>query len=216
MRSYDAAYLPNGRKRLGWAFHHGIVDMGMNADDFSWLFSRSELGRLFGRGDPRVIAGMSGTEIAKELLREYGIIPHEGPITEPDLWIGDIYWAGWAVAYYQWYTGRPFDRIFEKVPLSEIIGMYHPFHEMDITEFVSEMEMRTMEHPTQSRLRSLRESMGWSQSELSEASDVDIRSIRIFEGDPKEIDEAPAKTVYRLASALCCSIEDLLEDPTAG
>lgn len=85
MRSYDAAYLPNGRKRLGWAFHHGIVDMGMNADDFSWLFSRSELGRLFGRGDPRVIAGMSGTEIAKELLREYGIIPHEGPITEPDL-----------------------------------------------------------------------------------------------------------------------------------
>lgn len=45
------------------------------------------------------------------------------------------YWAGWSLAEYQWYFGHTFKEIFEKVPLSSIIKMYHPYHEMDIERF---------------------------------------------------------------------------------
>ena len=50
------------------------------------------------------------------------------------------YWAGWAVAEYQWFTGRRFKDIFERIPLSKIIGMYSVYHEMDITSFIDTME----------------------------------------------------------------------------
>ena len=214
MKSYEEMYLAGARKKLGWMFHHGIIDMGNDADRFAVLFSYSKIGRLFERGDPRTIAGMSGVEMAENLMRECGILSWDEPFMEPELWTSDVYWAGWALAYHQWYTGRPFHRIIEKVPFSEIIGMYHPFHEMDITSFVDEMERRIGERPGQSRLKTLRENRGWSQSNLAEAAGVKLRSIQLYEQGVNDIDKAQARTVYRLATALACSVEDLLEDPT--
>lgn len=214
MRSYDQSYLADARRKLGWMFHHGIIDMGDDADRFATLFSRSDMGRLFERGNPTVVAGMSGVEMAENLMREYGRIPWDQPMECPDLRISEVYWAGWALAYHQWYTGRTFGRIFSKVPFSEIVRMYHPYHEMDITAFVSEMERRIGERPSQPRLKTLRENRGWSQSQLAEASGVNIRSIQLYEQRVNDIDKAQARTVYRLASALACSVEDLLEEPS--
>lgn len=214
MKSYDQAYLADARTKLGWMFHHGIIDIGIEADTFAHMFSRSDIGRLFERGNPGVISGMSGVEIAENMMREFGKKTWDEPIGYPDLWMSEVYWAGWALAYHQWETGRPFHRIIEKVPFSEIIAMYHPFHEMDITAFSLELERRIEERPVQSRLKTLRENRGWSQSDLSEASGVNIRSIQLYEQKVNNIDKAQARTVYCLASALACSVEDLLEDPT--
>lgn len=50
--------------------------------------------------------------------------------------------------------------------------------------------------------------------EALEASGVNIRSIQLYEQGVNDIDRAQAKTVYRLASALACSVEDLLEEPS--
>lgn len=107
--------------------------------------------------------------------------------------------------------GRPngdFGRIFSKVPFSGIVRMYHPYHEMDVTAFVSEMERRIGERPSQPRLKILRENRGWSQSQLAEASGINIRSIQLYEQRVNDIDRAQARTVYRLASALTCSVEE--------
>ena len=46
------------------------------------------------------------------------------------------YWAGWALAYYQWYTARPFMKIYKVVTIEDLLKMYSVYHEMDIMKFV--------------------------------------------------------------------------------
>ena len=50
-----------------------------------------------------------------------------------------------------------------------------------------------------------------SQSELSIYSDVPIRQIQLFEQRQRDINKASVYTVYKLANALSCDIEDLIE-----
>lgn len=61
------------------------------------------------------------------------------------------------------------------------------------------------------KLKELRQKKGYSQKELSQASDVNIRMIQYYEQGIKDINAAAALTVYRLAQALGCSVEELLE-----
>lgn len=60
-------------------------------------------------------------------------------------------------------------------------------------------------------LKRIREASGLSQSKLSEASGVSIRMIQHYEQGVKDINSAAALTVNKLAQALDCTVEDLLE-----
>lgn len=61
-----------------------------------------------------------------------------------------------------------------------------------------------------SKLKKMRIRRGYTQKELSEASDVNIKSIAAFEQDPKKLSVASTCTVYKLAETLNCEIEDIL------
>lgn len=61
-------------------------------------------------------------------------------------------------------------------------------------------------------LKKIREATGFSQAKLAEASGVNVRMIQYYEQGAKDIDAAAALTVYRLAQALNCTVEDLLEN----
>lgn len=50
-----------------------------------------------------------------------------------------------------------------------------------------------------------------TQKMLSEKSGVNIRMIQHYEQGVKDINKAQAITVYRLAQALGCTVEDLLD-----
>lgn len=60
-------------------------------------------------------------------------------------------------------------------------------------------------------LKKIRESVGLSRAELAEKSGVKLSAIRDYEQNHKPINNAAALTVYRLAQALNCTVEDLLE-----
>jgi len=60
-------------------------------------------------------------------------------------------------------------------------------------------------------LKRIRETAGLSQSKLAEVSGVSARMIQHYEQGFKDINKAHAITVYRLAEALGCTVEDLLE-----
>lgn len=62
-----------------------------------------------------------------------------------------------------------------------------------------------------SNLKNMRHRKAMSQKELAEASGVSIRMIQYYEQGVNDINKAEALTVYRLANALCCRVEDLLE-----
>ena len=62
-----------------------------------------------------------------------------------------------------------------------------------------------------SNLKRIREEAGISQVKLAEISGVSARMIRYYEQGVKDINKAQAITLYKLAQALECKIEDLLE-----
>lgn len=56
-----------------------------------------------------------------------------------------------------------------------------------------------------------RQTKRYTQSKLAEESGVNVRMIQHYEQGVKDINRAAALTVYRLAQALDCTVEDLLE-----
>lgn len=62
-----------------------------------------------------------------------------------------------------------------------------------------------------SNLKNIRTQRGYSQNKLAELSEVNLRMIQHYEQGVKDINSAQAITVYNLAQALNCNIEDLLE-----
>ncbi len=62
-----------------------------------------------------------------------------------------------------------------------------------------------------SRLQERRKAAGMSQSALANAAEVNVRMLQYYEQGAKDINKAEALTVYKLAQALNCTMEDLLE-----
>lgn len=60
-------------------------------------------------------------------------------------------------------------------------------------------------------LKNIRSQRGYSQSKLAELSGVNLRMIQGYEQGVKDINIAQAITLYKLAQALECNMEDLLE-----
>lgn len=60
-------------------------------------------------------------------------------------------------------------------------------------------------------LRKIRTERGYSQGKLAELSEVNVRMIQHYEQGVKDINLAQAITVFKLAQALECNMEELLE-----
>lgn len=60
-------------------------------------------------------------------------------------------------------------------------------------------------------LARIRKDSGLSQSQLAEASEINVRMIQHYEQGSKDINKASAITIYKIAKALGCTVEDLLE-----
>ena len=155
---------------------------------------------------------MSGIELARVVV-EATYKKKKLPEPRYSEGLSPEYWAGWALAEYQWYSGMRFKDIFERVKLSEIIPMYSVYHEMDISKFIETMDERCSTALSECRLKKLRESRGLSQAELAKISGVGLRSIQMYEQRVNDIDKAQAQTIYKLSRVIGCSMEDLLEKP---
>ena len=65
--------------------------------------------------------------------------------------------------------------------------------------------------PAKDRLRAARLNAGDSQAGLAKRSGVNLRMIQFYEQGYKELNKASAITIWRLANALGCKMEDLLD-----
>ena len=212
--AYNELYLSNAKDSLSSFFDYIINDCKMTPDWAAALFVTTGYAEQFERGNPAYIAGMSGVELAREvILKAYG----KKELPEPTLSEerSPEYWAGWALTSYQWYYARRFRDIFKRIPMKEIIGMYRVYHEMDISHFVEDMELRYKAAEGESNLKRIRENRGLSQTELSAQSGVKVRNIQMYEQRGNNIDKAQAHILYKLSRVLGCDVEDLLENPMA-
>ena len=211
-RAYSEFYLGDAKDRLSQFFDYLINDCGMKADWVAAIFLSSGYANQFERGNPAILAGMSGIELARAVIQA---TYQKKELLEPGYAEGfsPEYWAGWALAEYQWYSGKRFKDIFDHIKLSEIIQMYPAYHEMDVSKFLETMDEKCAAELAKCRLKKLRESRGLSQSELAKLSGVSLRSIQMYEQRVNEIDKAQAQTVYKLSRVIGCEMEDLLERP---
>lgn len=210
IHAYNKVYLEKARTNLGRMLDYATYDLGYDPCEFFDLFINSGLAQPFGKGDSTLTVGMSGVELACRVL-ELTKQQMEFPRPEYKADRSPEYWAGQALAYYQWETAIPFSQILEHTPLDVIIRMYSPYHEMDIRHFCDRMNELYRDAQQEINLKQLRKRAGLSQSELTEASGVPLRTIQQYEQRQKSINKAQAQYLIMLARALYCNAEDLIE-----
>ena len=210
IHAYDKIYLDKARTALGRMLDFAVYDLKYDIEDFFALFITSGIAARFEKGDYRVIVGMSGVELAYKVLE---LVKGEENRIKPQYTAdrSEEYWAGWALAYYQWDTALSFEEIVRAVPMKRILQMYSPYHEMDIRQFCDKMNELYRTAQPETNLKAFRQRSGLSQRELAEQSGVPLRTIQQYEQRQKSINKAQAEYLLMLASTLCCDMEDLLE-----
>lgn len=61
------------------------------------------------------------------------------------------------------------------------------------------------------KLKEIRMQQGLSQSLLSKEANVSLRALQAYEQGDRDINKAQAETVYKLAKALNCQTEELID-----
>lgn len=210
IRAYHKVYLEKARNNLGRMLDFATYDLGYDPCTFFNLFINSGLAKGFEKGEFHLTVGVSGVELAYRVLE---LTNHQIEDPQPRYTVdrSPEYWAGWALAYYQWETALSFLDILECVPLDDIIRMYSPYHEMDIRQFCDRMNELYREANPETRLKQVRQRAGLSQSELAEQSGVPLRTIQQYEQRKKNINKAKAEYLVMLARVLNCPAEELIE-----
>ena len=68
--AYDKVYLDKARISLGRMLDYAVHDLGYDLEEFFNLFIKTGLADRFGSGDFSLIVGMSGVELAFNVLDE--------------------------------------------------------------------------------------------------------------------------------------------------
>ena len=202
IHAYNEIYLNNVMKNLAALFDLAINAEGFDKDEFAKKFAQSDIASGIENGVPDMLAGKSATEFLIEITgkdSEYTNIPTD---RTPQ------YWAGWVLAYAQWYLNKSFSEILSVMPFSRLVNMYSPYHEAD--------EMKTVEviqglFPNTSALKLLRQRRNLTQEQLATLSGVNLRSIRSYEQGTNELAKAQGETLLMLARVLNCTVEDLIK-----
>ena len=210
IHAYDEQYLNDAMCNLGEAFDFAANVCQVEPDDFLSMMISTGIAFQFERGVPKYVSGMSGTELALEVLRKSGI-PAENAMVRTEYSCSPEYWTGWITACFQWHTGRSFQNIQESLPMREVLRLYPILHEVSEDRAIDALNRAILGKSLPTRLQSRRKDCGITQRELSKKSGVNLRTIQQYEHRSKDINKAAGATLRALAIALSCQIEDLLE-----
>lgn len=210
--AYSESYLDDAMQNLGDMMDYALVDCGYAPDEFFSWFISSGIAAKIENGNPKYLAGMSGVELAREVV----FLTTDSYPTQERI-IKDFasreYWAGWILAYYQWHSGLTFSDIAGNgLSLSEVLSLYI-LHEADQSKFVDTANdiIARNKLEKQSKLTIVRKARGFTQGELAQASGVTLRMIQLYEQRQNDINKAQAGTLLSLARSLGCEMQDLLE-----
>lgn len=209
-RAYREIYLNKAQIVLGDAFDYAVNACGIPGGEFVKFFTASSVSKRMENGEPSMVAGKSGIEIAAEVLLE---TTGKTPDAESQESSGRSreYWIGWVAAYYQWYSARSYSDIFKVFSFDDLQIMYYTLHEADISKFVDIADERIREYFKDTNLKRIRTTYGCTQAELAKQSGVTLRSIQMYEQRRKNINKASVESLYRISKVLGCTVEDLFE-----
>ena len=210
--AYSQLYLDKSSRAIGNMLHDAVLEFGMDGTDFLNRFIQSDVAEQFENGNPKYIAGKSGAELFLEVM--------EKTTGDSDRYIekmktieaydrSDVYWVGWVLAHYQWYSGRTFKSILDTISYRELLGLYGTLHEADIQKSYEVFDAHFVN--TESKLKTIRKRCGLTQESLAKAADVSVNTIRAYERKSKDLNKAHFDSIVRLANALKCDVSDLMD-----
>ena len=209
-QAYDISYLEDAMDNMGEMVDYAVNVCHMDIDEFWQLFLASGWADEFGRGMPKAVSGMSGTEMVYEVLDKSGMEMAEFPV-QIEYERSREYWSGWILAYYQWMTGKRFQDIYKGISMKEMQRLYGTLHEAPEDKFVEVANRMLEQAKNKTKLQQLRKAAGYSQSELAERSGVHVRMIQQYEIGAKDINKAAGASLLAMARVLGCEVEELLE-----
>lgn len=199
-------------QNLGDMMDYAICDLKFDGDKFFSYFLASDISKQFEHGNPKYVCGMSGVELANQVLSKVQNIPAKVEVSVREF-DGPEFWCGWILAYYQWYSGLRFEDIINNgLTISKILSMYI-LHEADISKFAESADNIISNHKQSNitNLKRIRQARGFTQKQLAEQSGVTLRMIQLYEQRKNDINKASVEVVINLARALGCKVEDLIE-----
>ena len=206
--AYSQLYLSKASRAVGNMLHDAVVEFGMDGEDFLKRFIQSDVAEEIESGNPKYIAGKSGLELFLEVMEKTTGKAYDTELIE-SYERSPVYWVGWMLTHYQWYSGRTFKSILDTVPYNELLGLYGTLHEADIEKSYEVLDAHF--EKSESKLKTARKHCGLTQEELAHESGVSLNTIRAYERKGKDINKAQFDIVLRLAKALKCDITELLD-----
>lgn len=204
--AYNQLYLDKAARAIGNMLHDAVVEFGLDGTDFLERFIQSDVAEYFEDGSPKYIAGKSGIELFVEVMEKTTGENYEVSVIE-SYDRSPVYWVGWMLTQYQWYSGYSFKNILNVIPYDEILGLYPILHEADISKSYDIMDAHFEKYG--SKLKMLRKRCGITQETLSNVSGVSLNTIKAYECKNKDLSKAQFGTVIKLANALKCDIYEL-------
>ena len=206
--AYSQLYLSKSSRVVGNMLHDAVLEFREDGNDFLKRFIQSDVAEQIENGNPKYIAGKSGLELFLEVMEKT-----TGKSCDADLIESydrsDVYWVGWMLTHYQWYSGRTFKSILDTVSYDELIGLYGTLHEADIQKSYDVLDAHFAK--SESKLKIARKHCGLTQAALANEAMVSLNTIRAYERKSKDLNKAQFDIVMRLATALKCEVYDLLE-----
>ena len=206
--AYEQMYLSRISRAVGNMLHYAVLDNHYKGQQFLELFIQSGIAEQIENGSPKYLAGKSGLELFMDVLDSTG--KKIDNIQSSELYDrSDVYWVGWAMTHYQWYSNRRFEDILKVVPYEDMLCQYKTLHEADIHKFYTVMDICFAE--SESKLKRVRERCNLTQLELSVGSGVSINTIRAYERKIKDINKAQMNIVKSLADTMKCNMEEIID-----
>lgn len=206
--AYDQAYLSKVSKTIGNMLHIAVLEFDYDGNDFLHLFVQSGIAEQIENGNPKYLAGKSGMELFLEVVERTTGNKLNRNATET-YERSDVYWAGWILAHYQWYSGRTFQDILGVISYSDLLNLYGILHEADVQKSYEIFDKHFKNQ--ESKLKIIRGQCDMTQEELSRLSGVPLNTIRAYEQGSKDIEKAQVGTIMSLAKALKCDITDIID-----
>lgn len=206
--AYSQTYLAKISRAVGNMLHDAVLEFNLDGSEFFDRFIQSGVAEQIENGNPKYIAGKSGLELFIEVMEKTTGEKFDAELVE-SYDRSDVYWVGWMITHYQWYSGRVFRSILDTISFEELLGLYGTLHEADINKSYEVLD----EHfnCSESKLKRIRKQCGMTQDELAAESGVSANTIKAYERKSKNLNKAQFDIIMKLAKALKCEISDLVE-----
>lgn len=212
IHAYNHYYLEDAMNNVGSMLDCAVNAVHCDISMFFEMFLSSGVASQIEIGNPRFVSGLSGVELCQKVFEKSSDFDIKEIDYQPFERTKE-FWAGWSLAYYQWFKAKSFLYIQRNgLDINRIVEMYPTLHEADLSKFVetadSIIESYLVERPNV--LKTIRKQAKLTQQRLAEISGVTLRMIQAYEQGDQDIRKAEAQTVFALSKVLGCSPEMII------